>query len=95
MPNYNYKEDKKIYKENHSAVLNITRDMLFILLIVQRFVLKENMYNTALILCISYLVQQILNYKKVKYKADLIACICLGILTVCVLVLDVMEYVKP
>lgn len=92
MAKYELAEDIKIYRENQSKCLLFTRAFLAVAFIIM-FILGKKPYEILLIGAISYLIENILNYKKMRYKEDLIAVITFVILVILLSVLVISKYV--
>lgn len=85
-------EDIKIYRETQSKCLLFTRAFLTIVFIIM-FLLGKKPYELLLIDAVSYLVENILNYKELRNKEDLIAVVALVILVISLSVLVISKYV--
>lgn len=85
-------EDIKIYRDTQSKCLLFARAFLAIIFIIM-FLLGKKPYELLLIDAVSYLVENILNYKKLRNKEDLIAVVALGILVIALSILVISKYV--
>ena len=85
-------EDIKIYRDKQSKCLLFTRAFLAIVFIIM-FLLGKKTYELLLIDAVSYLVENILNYKKLRNKEYLIAVVALVILVIALSVLVISKYV--
>ena len=85
-------EDIKIYRDTQSKCLLFARSFLSIFFIIM-FLLGKKPYELLLIDAVSYLVENILNYKKLRNKEDLIAVVALGILVIALSILVISKYV--
>ena len=92
MGNYKLEEDIKVYRDNKSKCLLFTRITLGIVFIIL-FLMGKKPYEILLIGAISYLIENILNYRKMSYKEDLIASIALAIGIVFLIILIISKYI--
>lgn len=92
MAKYELAEDIKTYRENQFKSLLFTRALLAVAFVIL-FFLEKKPYEVLLIDVISYLIENILNYKKMKYKEDLIAVIALVLLVIALIVLVISKYI--
>lgn len=92
MAKYDLEEDIKIYKDNRAKSLLCTRAILSVVFIVL-FILGQKPYELLFIDALSYLIENILNYKNMRYKEDLFAVIALAILSIALIILTISKYV--
>ena len=92
MAKYDLEADIKIYKDNRAKSLLCTRAILSVVFIVL-FILGQKPYELLFIDALSYLIENILNYKKMRYKEDLFAVIALAILSIALIILTISKYV--
>ncbi|MEE1305257.1 MAG: hypothetical protein U0K68_08935 [Agathobacter sp.] len=92
MAKYDLEEDIKIYRDNQTKSLLFTRAILTVAFIVL-FILGKKPYELLFINTLSYLIENIFNYNKMRYKEDLISVIALVIVSIALIILTISKYV--